>query len=144
MNKDKLNLFVKNLVNRDKREELDVLWSFLFSGCTTGFKKSTEKAKEHFAKIFKQGLEIKYEESDPFEIIDNVTRPIEAELGGLNVKNLSNDQAILTQVLLSNKVDKMLIDELKKRIKELRKNDKEILDLVLESLEMDFVFSHIQ
>ena len=135
MDKDKLNLFVKSLVAENKKEEIDVLWSFLFSGCPTGFGKFTEAAKEHFAKIFKQSLETKYEESNPFEIIDNVTKPIEVELGGLNVGNIYNDQAVLAQVLLSNKTDEILIDEFKRKVKELGENDKEILDLVLGFIE---------
>lgn len=135
MDKDKLNVFVKNLVDRNKKEELNVLWSFLFSGCTTGFRRYTDEAKEHFAKVFKKSLQTKYKESNPFEIIDNVTKPIEVKLGGLNVNNLDYDRTILAQVLQLNKAEEILIDELKTRIKGLRENDKEILDSVLGFIE---------
>lgn len=131
MDRDKLSSFVKNLVDKNKKEELDILWSFLFSGCATGFKKFTDEAKEHFAKIFKQSLELKYNEPNPFRIIDNVTIPLETELGGLNVSDLDNERILLGQVLLSSKADKVLIDELKRRIKELKEADKEILGLIL-------------
>lgn len=134
MDKDKLNSFVKKLVEENKKEELNVLWSFVFSGCDTGFRKFTNEAKEHFAKIFKQSLELKYNESDPFRIIDNIIKPM--ELCGLDVKNIYNDRIIVIHALLSNKADKILIDELKEKIKNLKEGDKDILDIV-------FAFVHV-